>query len=135
MDDKDVEGFKRECRAYLSKANVNILRSYGRTLQLRKPTTMVKHDLIEEIIGVLCGKIKTERNGKKGAPIKGECVTQDFLDEIAAMQQRYLLEESLEAEEATTPKPPESLTMQCTVQFSQLSAEQKQLFISFLSSL
>lgn len=132
MCEIDVESFKRECRAYLSKVNLNILRSYGRTLQLQKPTAMLKRDLIEEIIGVLCGEIKSERNGKKGAPIKGECVTQDFLDDLYALRRTYLYGEEAEIVETL---PPEPLTMQCTVQFSQLNAEQKQLFISFLNSL
>lgn len=132
MGEKDVNGFKRECRAYLSKVNLNILRSYGRMLQLRTPTKMLKRDLIEGIIGVLCGEYKEERNGRKGAPVKGECVTQEFLDDLHALQRIYL--DGEEQEVVETP-PPEPLTMQCTVQFSQLNSEQKELFMAFLKSL
>ncbi len=133
MGEKDVDAFKRECRAYLSKFNLNILRSYGRMLQLRTPTKMRKQELITGIIGILCGEYSEQRNGKKGAPVKGECVTQEFLDDIDALQRIYFNGEAREIVEV--PPPADPFTMQYTVELSQLSAKQKKLLMAFLKSL
>ena len=132
MEYKDVEGFKTACREYLKNVNLNILRSYGRMLQLRKPTAMRKEKLTERIIGVLCGEIIEQRNGKRGAPIRGESVTQDMLKDIELMKTRYLCGDKEINSDKEKTKP---IIIQCTVQVSGLSEKQKNLFVSFLESI
>ena len=132
MDGKDVEGFKSACREYFKKTNINTLRSYGRTLQLRTPSIMKKEPLIEEIIGVLCGEITPQRNGKRGAPSRGECVSQKLLDDILFLKDKYLGEAFVDEKDEESLG---DLSMKCTVNFTRLSKEQKQRFLSFLHSL
>ena len=128
MSGINVEAFKRECMAYLAKVNINILRSYGRILQLRTPTKMKKRELVEGITCILCGEYSEERNGKRGAPIKGECVTKEFLDDIDALVGLYLYGDEPQVVE-------DPLKMQFTVELTQLTDEQKQLLVAFLNSL
>ncbi len=88
---KNISGFKLACTNYFSTLNLGLLRSYGRSLNLRNPTTLKKADLIEELIKVLCGEINPIRNNK-GAPIKGEYVDKSIFEKVTQFQREYLCE-------------------------------------------
>ena len=138
MAEKDVEAFKNACKEYFHTVNLNVLRAYGRALQLRKPTAMRKKELSEEIISVLCGETVPQRNGKKGAPIKVEYGLQEIFDKIDGFKKRYAIEEMEQERVSPSLDGQEGLVMQCSgLPRPTLSAEcaQKQLFLAFLSSL
>lgn len=87
--EENLKEFKNICKLYLSTLGISDLRAYGRYLQLRDPTAKNKSDLIEDIIGVLCGEITPERTNK-GAPIKNKHFNPTILEEIERLSAQYL---------------------------------------------
>jgi len=134
-----VEEFKEICRYYLSTLALSTLQIYGRGLGLRRPSTMKRADLTEDILKVLCGEEIEPRN-KKGLPIKDTNVGV-IAREIEALQKKYLwgiLEEptTVEAkkEPALAAEKAGCESVQIVIQFSDLTKEQKELFMKFSKS-
>ena len=84
MEEEKIVQFKEACRNYFQKVSLNALRSYGRFIGLQKPTTQKKQEVIEDIIKMLCGEIKPDRNGQ-GAPVK-ESVNMDFVKMVEQLK-------------------------------------------------
>lgn len=131
MSEKNVPEFKRACEERLSALSVTMLRSYGRSLQLKCPTKLRKDLLIKEIVGVLCGEIIPQRN-KKGAPAKNSYVDEKLIKTISELKKEYLLE-GVETESKTLCS--NDVTLQLTINPSSLTEKQKQLLNEFLNSL
>ena len=51
MGEKAMEQLAKDCRAFLSKENVHVLRPYARGIGVYGPTKKNKEELIEHIIG------------------------------------------------------------------------------------
>ncbi len=143
MEGKDVSGFKLACTKYLITLDLGSLRIYGRELQIRKPTTMKKAELIEEIIKVLCGEVIPRRNNR-GAPVKTAYIDKDILKTVARLQKEFLKGEREACGEQTERKAlvlADSLQensvepLQFTIRFSCLNEEQRKLLYAFLNSL
>lgn len=121
---KNVSDFKRLCAKYLEVKNINILRRYGRYLSLKAPTKSKKAELIQEIMGVLCGEIVQYRT-KRGAPVKNDYVDPTMIKEIERLKKQYLF-----ANVPETPAPREKVD-----RISTLTDEQRDLLNDFLNSL
>ena len=87
--DNNVEAFKKVAGDYFNQLGISALRSYGRHLELRDPTTKKKADLIAEILGVLCGEMSTKRNNR-GAPIKNNYVEPAVLETVERLKSQFL---------------------------------------------
>ena len=137
-----VEQFKEICRYYFSTLPLASVQAYGRDLGLCRPTGMKKADLIEEILKVLCGGEVEPRNAR-GAPIKNTN-SGTIAQEIEALQKKYLSEildkQTTVVKEQKEPAPAlvaERIiceSAQIVIQFSDLTKEQKKLFMKFLKS-
>ena len=146
MKERRVEEFKAACREYLESVSLHLLRIYGRALQMKKPTTMKKGELIEEILGVLSGEIVPQRNNK-GAPIKYDHLDKKVIEKINALKVEYLGEEqpkssaSSEKEEIEKIKETKdsdikySSCVQLVLNIMDLNNEQQDCLKAFLSSL
>lgn len=131
MSEKNVPEFKRACEEQLSAVSITMLRSYGRSLQLKAPTKLRKDLLIKEIIGVLCGEIVPQRN-KKGAPAKNSYVAEKLIEKISELKKEYLLED-VKAEGKASPS--NDVSLQLSINPSTLNENQKRLLNNFLNSL
>ena len=135
MEEK-IAQFKAACREYFQKVSISCLRAYGRFLGLRKPTVQHKQALIEDIIKMLCGEMKPERN-KQGAPVK-ERVDMGLVQEVERLKDRYLDGVSLLLPELQTAEEEEkapAVMMQFRVNVTALNKEQKQKMYDFVMSL
>ena len=131
MEGNNVLQFKQACEQYLSTVSLGALRSYGRTLQLKAPTKYTKSWLVQEIIKVLCGESKPQRD-KKGAPIKSDYIDPKIIEKINALRKEYNYdiktdEQALELQG--------NVSLQLSINPSALTKEQKQLLNNFLNSL
>ena len=143
MFTKDKSLFRKVCADYLNVLSLTDLRAYGRYLQITRPTKARKAELINEIISVLCGEKKPERN-KRGAPVKEASVRQDVINDIAKLCERYgvycepcRVEEVKEADsvQAVETRPaPISSTLNLTIRLELLDKRQKELLTEFLNS-
>ena len=135
MGEKNITEFKRACKALLSSRDISMLRAYGRFLQLQYPTKLRKDLLIKEIIEVLCGEMKPQRN-KKGKPPKNSYIDPSLIEEINGLKKEYLLEdvETVSKTEKGATLLTETL-LQLSINPSALSEKQKQLLNDFLNSL
>ena len=147
MSENNTSKFKIACKNYFSTLRLSTLSCYGRFLQLKAPTAMKKDDLIESIIGVLCGEISPNRTCR-GAPIKGNYVDQSIIATVSHFQKQYLDKDACKNDGNDTQITQSKNTVtfdnleekisspvQCVVQLSKLNKEQKQLFLNFLESL
>ena len=135
MEEKNVPEFKRACKEVLLPRDITMLRAYGRFLQLKCPTKLRKDVLIKEIIEVLYGESKPQRN-KKGKPPKNSYVDPSLIEEINELKKEYLLEdvETPSKTEKESPLLTETL-LQLSINPSSLNEKQKQLLNDFLNSL
>ena len=138
MDEGMMEAFKKDCKLYLSTLGVNVLRAYGRFLQLQAPTKSDKKTLIEDIVLVLCGELAPQRN-KRGAPIKHDYVEPSVIAEMERLQSLYFGEgvkhEKQEQREKQESAEEEGVVLQFTIQPAKLNKKQKQRLNDFLDSL
>lgn len=102
MQETNVLEFKYACTGVLNGWGMNALRAYGRFIGVRSPTKLKKSELIEQLIGVLCGEI-VQKKTKRGAPVKNDFVAQENIDEINALKKKYLGTET--ALRAANPAP------------------------------
>ena len=135
MEEEKIVQFKEACGNYFQKVSLNTLRSYGRFIGLQKPTAQKKQDLIEDIIKMLCGEIKPDRN-KQGAPVK-ESVNMDFVKIVEQLKAEYLDGATIaRIEEANEEKKEETaVMMHLDVNLASLSKEQKKKFYACANSL
>lgn len=140
--EQDITLFKTACFEYLSTLSLDALRSYGRYMQLRSPTTMKKAEIINDVISVLCGELNTQRNNC-GAPVKNSFVDPSILQTIAMLQEKHL-PCNLENSSLDTPttsavflRDTEKIetSLQLSICYSSLTLEQKSLLHAFLRSL
>ena len=91
MDTKErkTARFKEVCAQYLNRQSLVDLRSYGRFLNLPRPTDFKKTELIGEILSVLCGEKNPQRT-KRGAPIKNNYLNADILEKIEEIKSKTL---------------------------------------------
>lgn len=94
MSENKVIEFKLACERYLNGLAVLDLRVYGRYLGLRNPTAIKKHELIQKIIGVLCGEI-TETQTARGAPIKNTNLNFTVINTINQYASTYLSDKDI----------------------------------------
>ena len=130
MEKKKVFAFKQACEAYLSTLSLTLLRSYGRSLQLKAPTKTGKSALIKEIIEVLCGEEKPQRN-KRGAPIKNNYVDPALIEKVNELKERYLEHKTKKSE----PVLSNDVSLQMFINPAALDENQKRLLNDFLNSL
>lgn len=148
---ENLKIFKIKCLECLSSFNVHKLRAYGRYLQLPKPSTIKKDELLNQIISVLCGEDTPERN-KRGAPIKNDDFPPEILDKISKLQRKYF-PESFVAQPEPEPEPvtnlremlplylkenrllPKTLELTLSLDVDKLNGNQKELLFLFLQSL
>ena len=97
MEETNVAEFKLACGEELKKWGVAALRTYGRNIGMRCPTKLTKVELIEQIIGVLCGEI-VQVQTKQGAPVKNHYIDEKSVERIELIKRKYLKEEPLVAE-------------------------------------
>lgn len=98
MEEINVAEFKLACREELKKWSITTLRTYGRNIGMRCPTKLTKVELIEQIIGVLCGEI-VQVQTKQGAPVKNHYIDEKSVERIELIKWKYLKgEEPLVAE-------------------------------------
>lgn len=90
MSEKNVNGFENAAKIYLYTISLEKLRSYGRSVGVASATAKKKNDLIEEIIGVLVGKIQPVEISKRGAPVKNDSVDQRVEEEMERLKELYL---------------------------------------------
>ena len=139
MDKDNVSIFKLACERYLNTLGLGNLRSYGRFLQLKEPTKRNKAELIQEIIGVLCGEIIAKRT-KRGAPIKNTYVEPQILQTVQALQKKYGLDVEKNEEENVKRSDNDEkgdceVILHLEIKPSALTVAQKQLLNEFLNSL
>lgn len=141
MDEKNVLEFKLACERYLNTRGLFSLRAYGRSLSLVDPTAKKKSELIQDIIGVLCGEFVPQRNAR-GAPIKSNVFEPDILETIELFKRQYLYGEiQIELKEEEVPEPVEEKIPEPPVsaepidRIAALTEEQRKLFNDFLNSL
>ena len=95
MSEKNVKGFENAAKIYLYTVSLEKLRSYGRSIGVASATAKKKNDLIDEIIGILAGKIEPIEISKRGAPVKNDNVDQRVEGEMKRLKELYLSEENL----------------------------------------
>lgn len=94
MNEKNVKGFENAAKIYLYTVSLEKLRSYGRSIGVASATAKKKNDLIDEIIGILSGKIAPIEISKRGAPVKNDNVDQRVEGEMKRLKELYLSEEN-----------------------------------------
>lgn len=129
---KENLSFKAECFPYLLQFNIRELRSYGRYLQLRKPTCLKKVELINEIINVLCGE---QEGGRllRGAPPKHNAFPAEIPTIIETLKEKY--KEEIEIEQNQKEGEDKLPSLQFCIVIDRLNKKQKQLLNDFLNSL
>lgn len=87
MTEERKQAFEAECRAVLAKYSYDDFCAYGREeLKLEKPTALVKEEVENQIISVLCGDLIPNRN-RRGKPPKNKYYNPELkreLDEVVA---------------------------------------------------
>ena len=145
MSEKRTAEFKIACENYFLTLSLNALRSYGRALNLQNPTEKKKIDLIEELIGVLCGEIVPRRKAT-GAPVKNDYVEPKIFQTVAQLKKQYLGEVAVDEEaerngERATPATEEReaankpVSLRFEVCPTLLTDKQRRLLNDFLNSL
>ena len=124
MDKDNVSIFKLACERYLNTLGLGNLRSYGRFLQLKEPTKRNKAELIQEIIGVLCGEIIAKRT-KRGAPIKNTYVEPQILQTVQASASRRRVNSRSSILRLRTKAKQPLLPRQASLRIPQISARLK----------
>lgn len=94
MNEKNVKGFENAAKIYLYTVSLEKLRSYGRSIGVASATAKKKNALIDEIIGILSGKIAPIEISKRGAPVKNDNVDQRVEGEMKRLKELYLSEEN-----------------------------------------
>lgn len=140
MENSKEKLFKELCKAYFQEISLEDLRRYGRHLELQKPTTLKKEDLINEILLVICDEKKPSRN-LRGAPIKNT----SFLPEIPLQIEKFREEIfgiSYNIENTTINKNKNKenffnnlVVLNLSLSINELTKEQKQLTLKLLESL
>ncbi|MBQ7879611.1 MAG: hypothetical protein IJ317_03075 [Clostridia bacterium] len=88
MDKEILEKFEEECRVSLSPYGIDQLRAYGRSIGVDKPTKKKRRELIDEIIGVLSGRLTPIERSLRGAPVKSDFVDPKIPEEIEKIRVR-----------------------------------------------
>lgn len=96
MKGKAINRFIDTCKIFLQQQGLNDLRAYGRGVGVEKPTAKKKEQLIADIVGVLSGSIVPIEVSKRGAPVKNDAVSPEFLREIERIKLNYLNELNVE---------------------------------------
>ena len=90
MNGQNSTGFKFACTEYLSTLGHTTLRPLGRMYGVEEPTKKKKHELIEEIVAILLGEKNAVAQSNRGAPIKNSFVEPKIIQDVAALQWKYL---------------------------------------------
>ncbi len=145
---QNVEKFKIACAQFFDRIGLLELRVYGRFLQLPVPSKLTKHEIIQELIRVLCGEYQPKRNGKRGKPPRNTTVSPKILETVATLKEEYFgnptqseatpskampTESTMNTEEK--PPLPECLDLRLSVNLKDLDGNQKELLFRFLQSL
>ena len=143
MDKAKNEQFKALCKIYLMTVGRANLCAYGRSLHLTAPTKLNKADLIDRIIGVLCGEI-IEKRKKVGAPVKNSNINENIPQEIEKIRLRIFGEETIQlqpsAEMLQTTETEQQIEensepFQLTIIIDKVTSEQKKLLRQLLKTL
>ncbi|MBE7077627.1 MAG: hypothetical protein E7377_02845 [Clostridiales bacterium] len=89
MNGKQNNQFRYACKEYLYSLSIGDLRTYGREIGVSKPTTMKKEDLIETIVGILCGDSAPTIKSNRGAPIKDSFIDPKIPQKIENLRKMY----------------------------------------------
>ena len=81
MEDKKELTFQYACKHYLRSKSLDKLRSYGRLIGVSRSTAKNKDALIEDIVGVLSGRLEPTYT-KRGAPVLNDSVDPQIPDTI-----------------------------------------------------
>ena len=125
--EKKMEKFKELCFHYLIRQGIVALRSYGRFLNLPRPTCYAKTELVQKIISVLSGEQKVQRTNR-GAPIKNNYSCAEIVSKI-----ENLREQTLDGQPPSTKQ--EKKVLHFTIAIEKLDFQQKQLLKQFIDSL
>lgn len=96
MSDKKLTEFEYACRDFLAAQSIGNLRSYGRQVGVKNPTTKKKGELIDLTVKVLTGELKPCFPNGRGAPIKDDYVDPKIPEEIERLKLLYLSEKTQE---------------------------------------
>ena len=103
MTEKSIKDFEYVCRDYLMGLSLDQLRSFGRFVGVRKPTTKKKLEIVSEAIGIFIGRIPPVPVSKRGAPVKNGFVDPKVIEKVDNLRAIYLSgTESLTKEIADT---------------------------------
>ncbi len=122
-----VEKFKELCFHYLIRQGLVVLRSYGRFLNLPRPTCYAKAELVQRIISVLSGEQELQRTNR-GAPLKNNYPCAEIISHIQNIREQTFGEKTTDTKE-------EKRRMQFTISIEKLNFQQKQLLKRFIDSL
>lgn len=88
--------FKNACYKYLMKYSMFSLRQYGRFLGLKNLSEKNREELLDNLVGIVCGEILPDQT-LKGKPVKnknlGEETILPIIKTISELKQEYRLEE------------------------------------------
>ncbi len=103
MTEERKQAFEAECRAVLAKYSYDDFCAYGReVLRLEKPTALVKEEVENQIVAVLCGDLIPNRN-RRGKPPKNRYYNPELKKELEGVVAKY----AKETESVTTAEEDE----------------------------
>lgn len=81
IDEKKELTYQYACKHYLRSKSLEKLRTFGRSIGVNRSTAKNKDTLIEDIVGVLSGRLEPKYT-KKGAPVLNNSVDPDIPERI-----------------------------------------------------
>ena len=94
---EDVVEYKRECKEFLSKSTLNLLRSFARWSGVKNPTENKKKEvLVDAIIAVWAGEVLPQTPSKFGKPFKNDFVDPQLIEGMKKIRRAHLKRGGLE---------------------------------------
>ena len=138
MAEKNFTEFHYLCNQYLDDLNKNDLQQLEKFLPIKSPMALKKGPLVEKIIEALSNEKLSLKNPQRELACN-TYVREEILETIASFQEKCLLitkDTNIENEFFPTQKAPmQNTPVECTIQVSCLTPQQKKLFFDFLNSL
>lgn len=129
-----LEEFKSDCRAYLFRQSIPVLRAYGASLGLKYPIKTKKKLLIEDIVALLCGEIMPTKSGQDTF-IQSDSLNPKFLKHMDKLITQYFNGERLTNTDKKTEEENSSNNIKITLNLSNLTTHQVEKLTGFLKTL
>lgn len=97
MAEKSYDKLYKDCQELFKSCDIHVTRAYARSIGVEKPTEKLKLQLIEDIVGVLSGRISPIEISTRGAPVKNNYVPPHIsakMDEIKLIYATMLEKEN-----------------------------------------